>query len=216
MKRINQIGLISITLVAMSFSAIGYAASSSPKIFVNSNEVKSSKQPKVIDGTVYVPIRSISEGFGSEIAWDNKSKTVYVNSDPSFKSETIDKTSWVLQKNMITKFIMGYDERFSEDALKWVTNDFKTDIYKEFPTSGFQEMNSIIDYDFIDYKVIDKKGSTKFTVKVVMRPYGEEYNVKQELWEFVVTDRIKSAQIVPKSTKYLDRYTPMTNVTFGE
>ncbi|WP_106767566.1 copper amine oxidase N-terminal domain-containing protein [Paenibacillus faecalis] len=216
MKRFSKVGLISITLLAMTFSAVGYAASKTPKIILNSNEIKNSAQPKIINGSVYVPIRSISEGFGTEITWDNKSKTVYVNSDPDFKDETVNKTTWVVQKNMITKFIMGYDERNSEDALKWVTKDFKTDIYKEFPTGGAQEMNSIIDHKFVDYQVIDHKGTAKFTVQIVMRPYGEEYNIKQEKWEFVVTDRIKSAKIVPKSTKYLERYTVVPNVTFGE
>ncbi|WP_078498268.1 copper amine oxidase N-terminal domain-containing protein [Paenibacillus selenitireducens] len=54
---------------------------------MHGNTVQSSAAPKIIDGSVYVPLRSIWEGLGVDIQWDNKSKTVYVNSDPQFKSE---------------------------------------------------------------------------------------------------------------------------------
>lgn len=82
MKRLMKIGLFGL-IGTLIFSFGIYAATIAPKIFINSNQVKSSMQPKIIDGSVYVPNRTISDGFRTDVIWDNKTKTVYVNSDPN-------------------------------------------------------------------------------------------------------------------------------------
>jgi hypothetical protein len=208
MKRLIKIGLVGIACF-LTFGAGAYAATAIPKIFVNGNEVKTNTQPKIIDGSVYVPIRAISDGFGNAISWDNETKTVYVNSDPNAKTEP-DRVSWVATKNLIAKFITAYDERRHDDAMEVVSKDFTTDIYLEFPTGGYTEMASII-----DYKIIAYDGKNKFAVQIVRRLQAEERNIKVENWEFEITDRIQSIKVVPNSTKYLDQYTVVPNATFG-
>lgn len=210
MKRIIKIGLTAVLFTSV-FSAGAYAATTVPKIFVNSNQVKSSIQPKIIDGSVYVPLRTISEGLGVNIQWDNKNKSVFVDSDPNFKSEASN-VEYVSERNLAFKWIMAYDERKEQEVLDLVTSNFQTDIYNEsFPT-GTYNANSIVDMRVVT------RSTNLLTVRVVQRVTAEDdYNVKVEKWNFTFADgKIKSVKIVPKSTQYLDRYTLFPGTSFGK
>ena len=212
-KRLAKAGIITMSCV-LTFGAGAYAASAVPKLFINSNQVTFDAQPKLIDGRMYVPIRAVSEGLGVPIHWDSNTKTVYVNSDPNAKVEPVT-TLWVSKRNLVTKFIISYDERNYEDAMETVSKNFTTDIYAEFPSAGGVESSSII-----DYKIVATDGNevnTKITVQVVRRlhPSQDTRNIKIENWQFEVGDRINAVKIVPNTVKYLDRYTVTPGATFG-
>ncbi|KGP81977.1 MULTISPECIES: copper amine oxidase N-terminal domain-containing protein [Paenibacillus] len=212
MKRIVKIGLAGVLLTSV-FSAGAYAASVVPKVFIHGNDIKSgSTAPKLIDGSVYVPLRTISEGLGVDIQWDNKNKTVHVNSDPQFKSET-GSVTYVNQRDLAFNWIMAYDDRRKEDVLALNAPGFKTDIYNESFPSGTYNMASIVDMQPVD------RNDTSITVRIVQRVTAEDdYNVKVEKWKFTFegTDKIKSVMVVPKSTQYFDRYTLFPGTSFGE
>ncbi|QUL55513.1 copper amine oxidase N-terminal domain-containing protein [Paenibacillus tritici] len=209
MKRWTKIG-ISAALFTTIFSAGAYAATAVPKIFVNGNQVKSSLQPKIIDGSVYIPIRAVSEGLGADIQWDNKAKNVYVDSDPNFKMET-SATAYVFGRNLAFKWIMAYDERSVAEANALVAPSFKTDIYKESFPGGTYNLATIV-----DMKVV-ARSEIGLTVRIVQRVTAEDdYKVKVEKWDFIFeNNKIKSVKVVPKSTKYLDRYTLFPGTSFG-
>ncbi|ACT02342.1 copper amine oxidase N-terminal domain-containing protein [Paenibacillus sp. JDR-2] len=175
MRQYTKVGLLGVACIAL-FSSGVYAATVVPKIFINGNEVKTTAEPKLINGSVYVPIRAISEGLGAAIAWDNKSKSVYVNSVPSYDKET-DRTWWVPYRNMVFKFIMAYDERDSKAYQELIGSDFTTNVFLEFPTGGYTDMTSIIDYKLIGYQELTDKKQLKFTVQIVKRPTDEDYTV---------------------------------------
>lgn len=209
MKSPIKVGLAGLVLTVV-FSAGAYAATTVPKIFVNSNQVKTSIQPKIIDGSVYVPIRVISEGLGADIQWDNKNKTVYVESDPNFKLEN-SSVQYVSERNLAYKWIMAYDERNHQGVLDLVTSNFSTDIYNEsFPT-GTYNMGSIVDIKAV------ARATNGLTVRIVQRVTAEDdYKVKVEKWSFTFEEgKIKSVKVVPNSAKYLDRYTVFPGASFG-
>jgi hypothetical protein len=210
MKRITKIGVSGLSLI-LAFSAGAYAATAVPKIIVNGNQVKTTTQAKIIDGSVYVPIRAISEGLDANIQWDNKSKTVYVDSDPNFKMET-DAISYVLVRNMAYQWIMAYDERDQQRVLDLVTPDFDTDIYytDSFP-AGTYNLATIV-----DMKVV-ARSDYSLTARIVQRVTAvDEYKVKVEQWKFTFEqNKIKSVKIVPKSAKFYDRYTLFPGTSFG-
>ena len=208
MKRLSRIGIVGVAC-ALTFGAVAYGATITPQIFVNNNKVKTSLQPKIIDGTVYVPIRSISDGFGTSITWDNDRKAVYVNSEPEFKQENSSVT-FVWKRNLVHKFIMAYDERNYDEVKELVTSDFKTDIYLAFP-GGTLNMGSIVDIKTVS------TSDNKFTVQIVQRVSAEDdYKIKVENWEATLNEnKIQSIMVVPQSTKYLDRYTVAPGATFG-
>lgn len=212
MKRLAKIGLISLGC-ALIFSAGAFAATAitTPRIFVNNNQVKTSTQPKIIDGNVYVPIRAISDGFGTPISWDNKTKTVYINSDPNFKQER-SWVSYVSNRNPIYRFIMAYDERDYDAIMNLVSDNFTTDIYLEFPV-GTLDMASIVDFRAVE------STDNRFTVQIVQRVTAEDdYKIKVEKWGFTYSPdgKIGSVKVVPNSTQYLDRYTVFPGASFGE
>lgn len=210
MKRIVKIGLAGVLLTSV-FSAGAYAATVAPKVIVHGNIVQSSAAPKIIDGSVYVPLRSISEGLGVDIQWDNKSKTVYVNSDPQFKAET-GSVSYVIQRDLAFNWIMAYDDRRKDDVLALNAPGFKTDIYLDFP-AGTYNLASIVEMQPVD------RSENTLTVRIVQRVTAEDdYKVKVEKWKFTFegTKKFKSVLVVPKSTQYLDRYTLFPGTRFGE
>ncbi|SDK98130.1 Copper amine oxidase N-terminal domain-containing protein [Paenibacillus sp. OK060] len=212
MKRIVKIGIAGVLLTSV-FSAGAYAATVVPKVFIHGNDIKSSSTaPKLIDGSVYVPLRTISEGLGVDIQWDNKNKTVHVNSDPQFKAET-GSVTYVNQRDLAFNWIMAYDDRRKEDVLALNAPGFKTDIYNESFPSGTYNMASIVEMQPVD------RSDTSITVRIVQRVTAEDdYNVKVEKWKFTFegTDKIKSVMVVPKSTQYFDRYTLFPGTSFGE
>ncbi|MDR6726060.1 hypothetical protein J2W91_004566 [Paenibacillus amylolyticus] len=210
MKRIIKIGLAGALLTTV-FTAGAYAATVAPKVFVHGNTIQSSATPKLIDGSVYVPLRAISDGLGANIQWDNKSKTVYVNSDPKFDGES-DSVSYVNERNLAFNWVMAYDERRREDVFALNASGFKTDIYNESFPSGTYNMGTIVEMQPVDHD------ANSLTVRIVQRVTAEDdYNVKIENWKFTFegTDKIKSVLVVPKSTQYLDRYTLFPGTSFG-
>ncbi|WP_019637232.1 copper amine oxidase N-terminal domain-containing protein [Paenibacillus fonticola] len=210
MNRFVKMGLIGVACMLI-FSAGAFAATVKPKVFVHSNQVTSSVEPKIINGNVYVPIRAISEGFGADVKWDSQTKTVYVDSEPFFERE-YERVSWTSARNNIYRFLMAYDTRDYDTAMSLVTEDFTTDIYLEFPTAGYYEMSGMVDFEIIEFD-----GSNTYTLNVVRRITGEEdYNVKIEKWKVVMQNsEIKSIKVVPGSLEKLDRYTVVPNASFG-
>lgn len=211
MKRIVKVGLAGMLLTSV-FSAGAYAATVVPKIFIHGNEIKSSTAPKMINDSVYVPLRTISEGLGVNIQWDNKKKTVYVNSDPNYKSLNTS-VSYVQQRNRAFKWIMAYDDRLDEEVYALNAPGFKTDIYNESIPGGILNMASIVDMQPVE------STETSITIRIVQRVTAEDdYNVKVEKWKFTSADTqtFKSVMIVPGSTQYFDRYTLFPGTSFGE
>lgn len=211
MKRIVKIGLACVLLVS-AFSAGTYAATVFPKVIIHGNVIESKTKPVIIDGTVYVPLRTISEGLGATIEWDNKSKTVYVNSDSNyiFQSGSV---SYVNERNLVFNWIMAYDDRRYEAVLALNAPEFETDIYNESFPFGTLNMGSIVEMKPID------RSETTLTVRIVQRVSSEDdYNIKIEQWKFTFegTNKIKSVMVVPNSTQYLDRYTLFPGTSFGE
>ncbi|MEK4003225.1 copper amine oxidase N-terminal domain-containing protein [Paenibacillus sp. FSL H3-0333] len=209
MKKLLKIGLSGLALTLV-FSAGAFAATVAPKIIVNGNQVKTQTQPKIINGTVYVPIRAVAEGFDASIQWDNKSKIVYVDSDPNFGLEG-SSVAYVGNRNLAYRWIMAYDERDHQEVLDTVTPDFKTDLYNESFPAGTYNMATII-----DMKPVASTDST-LTVRIVQRVTAEdEYKVKVERWNFIFGQgKIKSVKRVPDTAKYLDRYTLFPGANFG-
>ncbi|WP_020619028.1 stalk domain-containing protein [Paenibacillus daejeonensis] len=68
--------------MACSF-VIGAYASSEVSIIING--VKSSSPSKIIEGTTYVPLRSVSEMLNSDVAWNENNKTITISSKDGVK-----------------------------------------------------------------------------------------------------------------------------------
>ncbi|MBY9077427.1 copper amine oxidase N-terminal domain-containing protein [Paenibacillus sp. HN-1] len=198
-------------VLAAAFGTGAYAAAIVPKIVVNGNQVKTSLQPKIIDGSVFVPIRAISDGLGASIQWNNANKTVYVDSDPDFKMED-SSVEYVNKRNLAFRWIMAYDERDHKGVLAQVSPNFTTDIYNESFPAGTYNMASIV-----DMKSVARTDNT-LTVRIVQRVTAEDdYKVKIEKWKFTFEQgsKISSVKIVPNSAVYLDRYTLFPGASFG-
>lgn len=96
------IGVITLTLI-ISMSLSVYALSetksltaiySDIKIYVNEKLVTAKDasgyvvEPFNYNGTVYLPVRAVSEALGQEVTWNPESKSVYIGQQPNAISES--------------------------------------------------------------------------------------------------------------------------------
>jgi N-acetylmuramoyl-L-alanine amidase len=75
--------LLFMSLFFTMFATVGQAASAAaevvPKLFLNGKLLKSDVNPQIINNSTVVPVRTVSEGLGYQIEWDNAAKTATVN-----------------------------------------------------------------------------------------------------------------------------------------
>ena len=50
----------------------------SRRAFVNDTDTRLDAAPRMVDGSVYVPLRFVSEALGGQVTWDNASRTVAI------------------------------------------------------------------------------------------------------------------------------------------
>lgn len=87
-KRILYLTFI-LTLICgtIAFSS-GYSRSitayfSNIKVSLNGKTLNFSNEPFIYGGNVYVPLRDVSESLGVNVAWDDRTSTVYMHDDSS-------------------------------------------------------------------------------------------------------------------------------------
>lgn len=64
-------------LLFLCFSGTVYGSQERLKVVVNNKEINS--EAKMIDGSIYVPVRAVSESMGADVQWDAQSKTAFVS-----------------------------------------------------------------------------------------------------------------------------------------
>lgn len=78
MKRFVSM-LLFMSVFFTMFATVGQAAEVIPKLYLNGQLLPTDVNPQIIDNSTVVPVRTISEGLGYQIAWDNATKTATVN-----------------------------------------------------------------------------------------------------------------------------------------
>ncbi|MCA0754354.1 N-acetylmuramoyl-L-alanine amidase [Paenibacillus sp. N4] len=78
MKRFLSM-LLFMSVFFTMFATVGQAAEVVPKLFLNGKLLSSAVNPQIVNNSTIVPVRTISEGLGYPIEWDNTVKTVTVN-----------------------------------------------------------------------------------------------------------------------------------------
>lgn len=53
------------------------------KVVVDGKELKTDKEPFVYEGTTYLPVRTVAEAVGKEVAWDSSTQTVTLGAKDS-------------------------------------------------------------------------------------------------------------------------------------
>lgn len=84
-KLVIMVGLATLLFI-FTFAALALGAES-VKLVVDGQEIKADTAPQIINGRVMVPIRWVSEALGASVSWDEKSRTVNINSVPGEENE---------------------------------------------------------------------------------------------------------------------------------
>lgn len=67
---------IAVSAFCLLLSATTVTAAQNPDVFINGQRLD--KSGVVIDGSVYVPLRAVSERMGADVDWDNSSKSAHI------------------------------------------------------------------------------------------------------------------------------------------
>ena len=120
--------------------------------YINGNEriIYSGNRNLVIDGTMYVPVRSIAKTMGASVSWDSKTRTAHVASD--------------------TETFRSADEFYNWNDLYWLAKIINAESEGESLEGkiavGNVVMNRVSSTEFPNniYDVIfDRKGGVQFT-----------------------------------------------------
>jgi N-acetylmuramoyl-L-alanine amidase len=145
MKRFVSV-LMFMSIFFTMFSAVGQAAEVVPKLFLNGQLLKSVVSPQIINCSTIVPVRTVSEGLGYQIVWDNTSKTATVtHANNVIKLKLNDNMAVVNDKKVkmdtSVAIIKGYTlvplrfigEQFGLD-FEWKAVEKEVHMYEQEPT----------------------------------------------------------------------------------
>ncbi|WFA08568.1 stalk domain-containing protein [Tissierella sp. Yu-01] len=175
MKRFRRIFASLLVLVlVLSFASTTYADSHKNlrahykgiKIFRNDNMMKIDMEPFIIDGTTYVPLRSLAELLDKEVNWDGKNFKIHIK-DKGGKNSELYK---IIEEQKET--IRKQDARIKELEKLLEKND---------PNSELKDLEKRLNRDFGKYKDIEfeiklEEKNTEIRIKIVVdfKDYKDE------------------------------------------
>lgn len=80
MKR--RFSIVSTAFILLVVFVLSVQASPTVRVVLDGVELKFALAPIIKEGRVLVPVRDIAQGLGADVAWDEKSKTVLINTGP--------------------------------------------------------------------------------------------------------------------------------------
>jgi len=83
----KSLKIIAITIFLLLLASVATSAYAPIKLIINGGQTKVS--PRIINGCIYAPIRSIAENLGATVAWDKKENTVNITSNHGISNEYI-------------------------------------------------------------------------------------------------------------------------------
>lgn len=79
-RRMTMVLAFIVTMVVFMFMVMEHnvMAEEKIKVYINESEIISDTMPIIIDGSTYVPIRTVAEKMGYIVEWDNETKTANI------------------------------------------------------------------------------------------------------------------------------------------
>lgn len=117
--------LLSQTTVSEA-AVVSKKVDTNPQIKILNNSVQVSKDvtPIIIDGTTYLPIRSLSGAFNKQVQWDGKNKSIYIT-DPNESSLRSELQAKINEIYNLENFVKTKDTKIAELEKTSKTKDAK-------------------------------------------------------------------------------------------
>lgn len=171
-KKIARNIVITLLLILLMGSSVAFGVGYSKqitayfnniKVKLNGNLLNFSKEPFIYEGTVYIPLRDVSENLGLEVVWDGNTNTVYLANNVYGYGSTP-------RYGYNNPYVLNKDEEKEEeeDIIKEL-EDMLNDDYEEY-TEGDEELE-------FEYS-LDEKSSY---IKVKME--GKNFERDSSDWE---------------------------------
>ena len=124
------------------------------KITLNGKDIVTEKEPFIVDGTTYLPVRDVGEALGLDVEWNSKTKTVEL-SDKAYVKEEVKEFIGETKAKEIAFDHAGVKEndvkflkvKFERDDGRYV---YDIDFYKGYVEYDYEinaESGKIISYD---------------------------------------------------------------------
>ena len=168
--------ILSLALASSAFAADNYknlkAWFGDIKIFNNNTPVQLKDQPFIVDGTTYLPVRSVAEMLGKDITWNGTTRQIGINDKPG--------TSYSEMQN---KFIV---QEVKNIELEGKVKDLETkvkDLEAKLKAKEESKVSTLSDLE----KVLNKNHGTDNKISFDIKLYGNVDNIEVRI--FVNKDR---------------------------
>lgn len=116
-------GIVVGLLLTLAGAAV--AAPGAIRLIVNSQELPCQPAPRLIDGSVFVPVRFVSEALGARVQWQSETNSVIITIENPEKEDnvmsSINGTDWVRISDLVTSYgitvTLGDMVTFSKDGI---------------------------------------------------------------------------------------------------
>lgn len=206
---ILSLGLI-VGLTASSFGAlekITVFKDNVTKIYVQGSELKS-KDLLNYKGTLYLPVRAISENMGMNVVYDSSRKTVQISERPLTKEEEIAKNAKIYEEALAeAKKLQAKDQ---EQARKEEVGVEKVQ-HRELPISFRQDkfvmtLNMVVRENARTYSEFYFEVKNENPYGMVVDPFSAKFNYTGEHRDFELSsNNISSANMDKKILSSLDQ-----------
>lgn len=119
------------------------------KVAVDGNELSTSKEPFIYDGTTYLPLRAVAEAVGMDVSWDNTTKTANLMSKSATVEIPVEKPKEEKQKSERMGEIESKNKVYAENV--------------EIICKGVEEVNDIFGGIQLNFK-LKNPSSQNYTV----------------------------------------------------
>lgn len=177
---------ISFLLGALMVMAVAGAviAAGNIKLIINGKTIAADVPPRLVNGRVLVPLRTIAEELHGNVRWDAKHNAVVVNPDIWESEQDISRPDWVWARNKILAFFIAFDEQDLEKAQSMLTEDFTSNRMSRNEIMPFMGIDGrIVDFRFLDLAYVHS--AWKMRVQVVYKR-DQDY-LHMEDWDFTIS-----------------------------
>ncbi|MFA5383905.1 MAG: copper amine oxidase N-terminal domain-containing protein [Eubacteriales bacterium] len=81
--------LIAVTIIPLLMVNVAASAYAPIKLKIDGGEIQTEAAPRIINGSIFAPVRSVAENLGAAVTWDQKENTVNITGNHGISNDYI-------------------------------------------------------------------------------------------------------------------------------
>ena len=81
--------LLAVTLIPLLLANMAASGDAPVKLKIDGGEIQTEAAPRIINGSIFVPVRAVAENLGAAVTWDQKENTVNITGNHGISNDYI-------------------------------------------------------------------------------------------------------------------------------